>query len=165
MTRTIVAYTLNAVLLFGALFATSVIAGLGRVDRGNADEATADIPVEASATVEEPEGEEEYIEVSLFDLIKAFKGVLRFVAPENPHTVELETASVDDKIDYIQGVLSKKESLAWVDLFKQCESRAELVCSFLAILELCRMGRIKAHQHRTFGDIRIFSAPESAPAE
>jgi len=57
MTRTIVAYTLNAVLLFGALFATFVMAGLGRVDRGNADEAVADIPVEASATVEEPEDE------------------------------------------------------------------------------------------------------------
>jgi chromatin segregation and condensation protein Rec8/ScpA/Scc1 (kleisin family) len=31
----------------------------------------------------------------------------------------------------------------------------ELVCCLLAILELCRMRRIRAHQHQNFGDIRI----------
>jgi len=31
----------------------------------------------------------------------------------------------------------------------------ELVCCFLAILELCRMGKIRAHQSKTFGDIRL----------
>ena len=33
----------------------------------------------------------------------------------------------------------------------------EIVCCLLAILELCRMHRIRAHQHRSFGDIRIFA--------
>ena len=37
----------------------------------------------------------------------------------------------------------------------------ELVCYFLAILELCRMGRVRAHQHGAFGDIRLFPVPES----
>ena len=47
---------------------------------------------------------EEYIELSLFDLIKAFKGVLRFLADEVPHTIEMESASVDEKIDYIRNL-------------------------------------------------------------
>ena len=104
----------------------------------------------------EPEGEEEFIEVSLYDLIKAFKGVLRFLAEDMPHTVELEGASVDEKIEAILAELEAVESVSWLDLFKRSRSRVELVCCFLAILELCRMEAVSAHQHSNFGDIRLF---------
>ncbi len=103
--------------------------------------------------------EDEYIEVSLFDLIKAFKGVLRFLADDVPHLVEMEGASVDEKIDYIRDLLDQHESVAWTELFENSRSRVERVCSFLAILELCRMGAISAHQHDSFGDIRLFKKP------
>jgi chromatin segregation and condensation protein Rec8/ScpA/Scc1 (kleisin family) len=43
-----------------------------------------------------------------------------------------------------------------MELFEESRSRVELVCSFLAILELCRMGAISAHQHKSYGDIRLF---------
>jgi segregation and condensation protein A len=100
--------------------------------------------------------EDEGIEVSLFDLIKAFKGVLRFLADDVPHVIEMEGASVDEKIDYIRDLLDQHESVAWTELFENSRSRVERVCSFLAILELCRMGAISAHQHDSFGDIRLF---------
>ncbi len=113
----------------------------------------------------EPDDEEEgYLEVSLYDLIDAFKGVLRFVAEEQMHVVAAKVHSVDDKIDYIQGLLDKNESVAWTELFQTCTSRVELVCCFLAILELCRMGRVRAYQHRSFDEIRLFPATEGATA-
>lgn len=108
--------------------------------------------------------EDDYIEVSLFDLVQSFKGVLRFLAPDASHTIEKEAASVDEKIDQIQRLLESQDSVAWVDLFKQCRHRIDLVCTFLAILELCRMGAVRAHQHRTFGDIRLFAVPQTTPA-
>ncbi len=106
--------------------------------------------------VDENDEDGEFIEVSLFDLTKAFKGVLRFLAEDVPHTVEMEGASVDEKIDYIRDLLDEQESVAWMELFEESRSRVELVCSFLAILELCRMGAISAHQHKSYGDIRLF---------
>lgn len=107
--------------------------------------------------IEPDHDEEELLEVSLFDLVEAFRGVIRFFSDDLFHAVEQEEASVDEKIEYIENRLETEGSLAWTDLLGQCRSRIELVCCFLAILELCRMGRLRAHQHSAFGDIRLFA--------
>ena len=107
--------------------------------------------------IEKSEEEDGYVEVSLYDLIQAFRGVLRFITEGLAHTVVGEGASVDEKIVYIQEQLAVHQSVAWIDLLRDCRSRVELVCCFLAILELCRMGRVRAHQHQAFGDIRLFA--------
>ncbi len=115
--------------------------------------------------VEKADDEEEYIEVSLYDLTQALKSVMRYMMDGVPHTVEGENHSVDEKIARIQEMLQETDSTSWQDLFEECASKVELVCCFLAILELCRMGRIRTHQHRTFGDIRLFAKEEEpAPA-
>jgi len=110
------------------------------------------------AEVEQVEEEEEMVDLSVYDLIQAFRGVLRYFSDGLSHTVVGEGASVDEKIGYIEDQLALHGSVAWIDLFKSCRTRVELVCCFLAILELCRMGKIRAHQQRTFGDIRVFPA-------
>jgi len=109
-----------------------------------------------------PEDDEELLEVSLYDLMRAFKRVLRYLTDDIVQTIEGEGASVDDKIDDILARLEEEQSISWLDLFRNCKSRVELVCCFLAILELCRMDKVRAHQHATFGDIRLF-AKEPAP--
>ena len=105
---------------------------------------------------EPSEDENEFLEVSIYDLIQAFRGVLRYVVEGLPHTIIGEGASIDEKIAYIEDQLAEKQSISWIDLFRECKSRVEIVCCFLAILELCRMHRIRAHQHQSFGDIRLF---------
>ncbi len=114
--------------------------------------------------IEPDETEEEFIEVSLYDLIEAFRGVLRFFTDDVFHTVQAEGASVDEKIAHIEEELEEKGSVAWTDLFRACTSRVELVCCFLAILELTRMGRISIHQHRAFDEIRLFPAERETSA-
>ncbi len=117
----------------------------------------------AEATAPDPD-EEDYIEVSLYDLMKAFKGVLRFLSDDVFHDVAREHHSIDEKIALIEEALAQDGSVAWTDLFRDCKSRIELVCCFLAILELCRMGRVRAHQHRLFEDIRLFPVDAPPPA-
>lgn len=108
--------------------------------------------------------EDDYIEVSLFDLIQAFKGVLKFLDEDRVHTVETETSSVDEKIERITSLLDQNQTVAWNDLFAECRNKVELVCCFLAILELCRMGAVAAHQHKTFGDIRLYKKTQQQVA-
>ena len=105
----------------------------------------------------EVEDDDEYFEVSLYDLIKAIRSVLRFVLQGPFHEITADPVSVDEKIDYIARILEERESVSWTDLYRECKTKAEVVCCLLAILELCRMGRIRAHQHRSFGEIRIFA--------
>lgn len=115
--------------------------------------------------IEETEDEEEFIELSLYDLINAFRGVLRFVAEGPAHTVMGEGHSVDEKISRIEDLLAERTSIVWQDLFLECKNKVELVCCFLAILELCRMGKIRVHQRAVFGDIRLFAADPKAEAD
>lgn len=120
---------------------------------------------EVKPVFEKPaEEEEELLEVTLHDLIQAFRGVLRYFTEDLFHTVEGEGASVDEKIEYIEGRLATEGSIAWTDIFKECRSRMELVCCFLAILEMCRMGRLRAHQHHAFEEIRLFPPAEELEA-
>lgn len=106
--------------------------------------------------IEQNDEEEEFTELSLYDLITAFRGVLRYVTEGPAHTVVSEGHSVDDKISRIEELLAERKSVVWDDLFKECRDKVELVCCFLAILELCRMHKIRVHQRGVFGDIRLF---------
>ncbi len=57
---------------------------------------------------------------------------------------------------YLEDLLTQKDTISWSELFDLSRDKLEVVCYFLAILELCRMHRVRAHQHRQFGEIRIF---------
>jgi len=107
-----------------------------------------------------PDPDLEYIDATLYDLSQAFKGVLRFLQQGEAHEIEAEESSVDEKVDYIQTVLDMQESVEWTDLVKVCKGRAEIICTFLAILELCRMRVLSLNQHARYGNIRLFRRRE-----
>ena len=100
--------------------------------------------------------EDDYIDATMYDLSQAFKRVLRFMKEDVVHTVEDEESSVDIKVDYIRGILDMQDSVEWTDLIKTCKGRVEAICTFLAILELCRMHLVTLNQHASYGTIRLF---------
>ena len=108
--------------------------------------------------IEKDEDEDsELLDITLYDLMKAIRSILRYVIESPFHEVELEGASVDEKIAYIQEMLRDKDSISWHDLKLDNGGKIHLVCCLLAILELCRMRRIRCHQHSTYGEIRLFA--------
>lgn len=110
--------------------------------------------------------EEEVLEVSLYDLMKSIRGMMRFLLGDTSHNVILEGASVDEKIAQIETLLEGRESLSWTDLCLMSTNRVELVCCLLAILELCRMQRIRVRQQSSYGEVRLFPhKPNPAAAQ
>jgi len=130
-------------------------ARLSGLEEERANWFTRNVKPEIDLAYVEDEGED-FLEVSLFDLAQAFKGIMRFLHEERPHEVLAEESSVDQKIEYIQTLLEMQASIGWYDLFGSCKNRVEAICCFLAILELCRMYEISVHQHASFDEIRIF---------
>ena len=109
----------------------------------------------APAELEE-EPEEEKIEVNLFELLEAFRQVLKKVKPETVHEVILEHISVEAKILEILAILEKENrSIAFHRLFPEQASRRVVVVTLLAILELVKMKRIRIFQMVAFETIRI----------
>jgi segregation and condensation protein A len=113
---------------------------------------------ETKPHIDVSDDEEELLEVTLYDLTAAFRSVLRYFKQETPHIVNAEGHSVDEKIDFIKDRLAASGSIAWTDLLKECRDRVELVCCFLAILELCKANYIRARQSKAFDEIRLFPA-------
>jgi len=110
-------------------------------------------------SVAEPE-EKPFIEVDLYDLISAFKNVVDY-ATQAPFTeVLLEAFTVESKMDEIVERLREQRSLSWKQTFEEGRSLSEMVCIFLAILELMRLRKVRVRQSKSFGDIRIFATKE-----
>ncbi|HOV14964.1 MAG TPA: segregation/condensation protein A [Spirochaetota bacterium] len=89
------------------------------------------------------------------DLISAFAKVLNSKEPENHFEVTMFDFTVEEKIDNIINLLNNKESFNYFDLIKENMSKIELICTFLALLELVKQGFISIKQHIIFGDIHI----------
>lgn len=100
-------------------------------------------------------------DVSIFDLISAFGEVLKRVKTEELQEIFAERVTVAEMIDSVMQRVRREGRLAFSALFSGTASRAEIVCTFLAILELIRLQQIVAIQERAFGEILI----EQAAAE
>ncbi len=95
-------------------------------------------------------------EVSIFDLINAFNDVLKkATAREDFHEILEERFTVSDKIEEILYTLRERSEMVFSDLFAKAGSRVEVVVTFLALLELIRMKRLKVQQAEAFGEIQV----------
>jgi len=86
-------------------------------------------------------------EVSLFNLLEAFRRVLEQVEaePKGLHVVP-ERARIEDKIDEMIAVLGQRMQIHFHDLFLPDATRAEIVITFIALLELIRLKAIRVVQ-------------------
>jgi len=101
------------------------------------------------------------LEVSVFDLISAFKILLK-KAPAHVLEITRETLTVSDKINFIMERLEKEDAVRFLDLFEEGYAKLTLIVTFLALLELSRLGLAKAYQENIFGAIWVMNPQKSA---
>jgi segregation and condensation protein A len=102
------------------------------------------------------ESDEFTIEVNLFELIDALKGVLKRVEEQKGiFEISKEKISVTEKVVEILERLKMQKSIAFNSLFDDLTTREEVITTFLALLELLRQRTVRALQSVPFGPIRI----------
>jgi segregation and condensation protein A len=109
---------------------------------------------------------EEMLEAGLFDLIAAFKELLERRKVLLAHEVESEGPSLEERMTQLLGMIKQGESLEFLALFETLESKAQMIVTFLALLELIRLRQVKVYQRGQFGPIRVFRpvGPTEPPA-
>ena len=109
------------------------------------------------------------IRATLFDLLTAFKTVNDRIAEvdaeELYETVEEETITVEDKIAFIEGQLEIADQLLFDELFPLSSSKTDRIVTFLAILELIRIGTIVTVQTDHFESIYIVKQAQQLDRE
>ena len=69
--------------------------------------------------------------------------------------IEMEEVSLTDKITYVKKVAVKKHKCSFKQLLENQTSKMEVIVTFLAVLELIKVGEINVSQEKTFDDIII----------
>jgi segregation and condensation protein A len=109
------------------------------------------VPEKPETQAERPLGE-----VSIFDLINAFQGILkRLNKSEDLREIFEENYSVSDKIELVMKLTASGVPLKFTELFANAASRTEVVVTFLALLELIRLKQLRVTQSEEFGEIEL----------
>ncbi len=106
---------------------------------------------------------EEMLEAGLYDLVSAFKELLERRKTLLAHEVEGEGPPLEERMDQLLALIHEGESLEFLELFAGLETKAEMIVTFLALLELVRLKHVRVYQRGMFGPIRVFR-PVGPPA-
>lgn len=116
----------------------------------------------AEEEVQDTEGPEQYLfDVNIFDLLGAFRKMLDKAPPE-VRSITRETLTVKDRMLLITEMLERSESVRFEEVFRETFTKTQLIVTFLALLELLRLGLARAYQEKEFGHIWIIAVKSEA---
>ena len=116
-----------------------------------------------SSALPQPGGEILVEEVSLHDIMEAYRAFLgRLLKAEPLREVEREPLSVVERMGEILEILRHTWFLLFSSLIGTGPARAEVVVTLLALLELIRLQEIRARQAELFGEIVVERAQPAA---
>ena len=103
-----------------------------------------------------PEEPATLAEVSIFDLIRAFQNVLkRFEESHDFGDIIDDRFTVSDKIDLLMTSFVPGQTRRFEELFQTATTKAEVIVTFLALLELMKLNQFVVRQSELLGDIVI----------
>ncbi len=94
-------------------------------------------------------------DVSSFDLLSALKRVLKRLEEAPVGLIRREPFSLSERLKDVEWKLAQSGRTNFETLCEDCQSRLEVVVTFLAILELIRRGRASVRQVALFEEIWI----------
>ncbi len=97
------------------------------------------------------------VEADLYDLVSLYQAMTEKMSQEPGFLITPEKISVKEKMMAILDMLETRKSLTFKDLATQCSDKAEIIATFLAILEVVRLNLIGISQEETGNGLRLFS--------
>lgn len=99
--------------------------------------------------------------ITFEDLLKAYEDVVKRKELKTDKVrsgfkaVEPDSFTIEEKIDYIHDMLEISQKVRFWDIFKEDTSKAEIVVTFMALLELIKTRKAEIKQEKIFGEITI----------
>ncbi len=106
---------------------------------------------------EDQQQELSLFDLDLFSLITAFRQILEKV-PAEMANITRAVLTVNDKIARIIQALEEKDTVRFEDLFEAGAPRSHLIVTFVALLEILKLGLARVHQAERFGPIWVMKA-------
>lgn len=106
------------------------------------------------------EGSLSLFELNIFDLLSAFRRLLEKAPPEIV-SITREMLTVKDRIAFVLEKLEGQNAVRFEELFEGAVTRSRLIVTFIALLEVVRLGLVRAYQERDFGNIWVIRKAEN----
>ncbi len=110
---------------------------------------------ELKQIAEKDDNELDFADVTLFDLLTAFKQALDNMPKVTIHQVKTIKITLEEQIEFILSRLTGKKYILFSELVKDIEGKLRLIVTLMALLELMRLGIVSARQADVFGEIRL----------
>src|SRR5262245_15749486 len=105
------------------------------------------------------------LEVDLFGLMAAFRGVLERAARKPRMVIPPEQISIEDRMSQVLSRLSETEACGFEELFDDGDgSRPFVIVTFLALLEMIRLKLVRVFQPAGAEAIRVYKRARPADA-
>ncbi|AMY11271.1 Segregation and condensation protein A [Luteitalea pratensis] len=104
------------------------------------------------------------LEVDLFSLMTAFKAIVERAKHRPANYLPMEQIPLEMRIEQLMARLAGVEALGFEELFDDIAQRADLIVTFLAILEMIRLKVLRVVQSGTGGPIRVYKRDRPADA-
>ncbi|MBI3611216.1 MAG: segregation/condensation protein A [Nitrospirae bacterium] len=111
-----------------------------------------------------PTDEINLVDMSLFDLLEALRGVMERAPTRQGLEIVVDELSVQDQMSLILDRLEREESITFTALFDDDTTRLAMIVTFLALLELIRLKRVRILQAELFGAIRVWKSTNLQPS-
>jgi segregation and condensation protein A len=118
------------------------------------------IDQEALAGLRE-DAKEVYFEANLFDLITALTKAMAEKPEKVSYEVRREEWTVEEKVHSILHLLIDRQQVFLKELFESAHNKIEIIVTFMAVLELCKMKEVVVAQKRLFADIELLRNAEN----
>tara|TARA_B110000014_G_scaffold263976_1_gene262712 strand:+ start:2519 stop:3238 length:720 start_codon:yes stop_codon:yes gene_type:complete len=94
---------------------------------------------------------------NLYDIIKMYSHLIEKLPDEGSYKLNKEEFSTVNQIKLIKNKISNKKRILFSSIIKTIKSKAYIVCTFVAILEMIKNKEIKIEQRNSFSEIYIIN--------
>lgn len=93
--------------------------------------------------------------ISIYDLAKAFKNAIDLVQNQPVHEIQRLNVTIDQQMEYILKLLEENPKLHFKMLVKELRDKIRIVVTFIALLELVKIGEIIIRESSNFNDFYL----------
>jgi segregation and condensation protein A len=95
-------------------------------------------------------------DISIYDLAKTFKRIIEEIKEEPVHQIIKVNVTIDEQIEHIINLIEEKLEITFLDLVEGMKEKIRIVVTFIALLELTKVGRIGIKPSKDFNNFKLY---------
>jgi segregation and condensation protein A len=109
--------------------------------------------------VEDPTQEDLLRDVTLFDLIAAFRYTVDRMPRKHVHEINKLNVTIDEQIEYILNFFGERTEATFFQMISSMAEKIRIVVTFIALLEMIKQKQIGVRQVDPYGEMIIVKLP------